>query len=95
MFNILETVEWTPPQTITVKKQIWNDQTQKFEPRVFTRWDRGDMLKQDIEFLQNSYGPASQQGMWWIDDRGTRSQRFLWISDSAATFWALKFGGNK
>lgn len=94
MYNIIETVDWQPPKSIVVKKQIWNNETQQFESRTFTRWDRSGVLRQDIEFLEKSYGPPSQQGMWWIDDRGNR-QQFLWISDSAATFWALKFGGNQ
>lgn len=93
MYNIIDTVDWTEPTSITVKKQIWNPKKQCFEPRVFTRWRRNTKseLDKDIEFLTKNYGEPSTQGMWWADDRGSRGQIYLWIADSAATFWALKF----
>lgn len=91
-YNIIDVVDWTEPPTITVKKQIWNKEKQQFEPRVFTRWKRRSQseLDKDIKFLTENYGDPSTQGMWWTDERG-RGQHYLWIADSAATFWALKF----
>lgn len=92
MYNIVDTVDWTEPANITVKKQIWNPKTQCFEPRVFTRWKRNTTseLDKDIKFLTKNYGEPSTQGMWW-SDRRSPVENYLWVADSAATFWALKF----
>lgn len=92
MYNIIDEVDWVEPKSITVKKQIWNPEKQQFEPRTFTRWKRASQseLEKDIKFLTTNYGEPSTQGMWWADDRG-RGQNYLWVADSAATFWALKF----
>lgn len=91
-YNILDEVNWEEPKSITVKKQIWNPEKQQFEPRVFIRWRRQSTteLEQDIKFLTKHYGEPSRQGIWWPDDRG--QQKYLWVSEAAATFWLLKYG---
>ena len=87
-YNIIETVEYDPSKVIKVKKQIWDVATQTFVPRIYIRYYRSTQTQfdQDAELLEKAYGAPSQHGMWWTD----RLQRYVWLAESAETFWTLK-----
>jgi hypothetical protein len=79
--------EFQPSRTMRVRKQIWNDEKQEFQPMTFIRFfyvDLGEKLHKAREYHREQYGAPSYLGAWWTDDHS------IWLRESLATFWMLK-----
>jgi hypothetical protein len=79
--------EVQPSRTMRVRKQIWNDEKQEFQPMTFIRFfyvDSREKLHKAREYHHEQYGAPSYLGAWWADDHS------VWLRESLATFWMLK-----
>lgn len=87
-YNIIEEVEHQPGKVVTVKKQVWDSSKQEFVTKRFIRYYRNTQseIDQDCTTLTKAYGLPQYQGMWWVE----HSRRYVWLAESAATFWTLK-----
>lgn len=84
-------VEAEAPRAVRVKKMIWSESDQTFHTRYFIRvtCENNQQATETQSWLQEQFGNAEYQGAWWRDPG--RSQ-WIWLSDSLATFWQLKWG---
>lgn len=87
-YNIIEEIDYNPKHVVNVKKQLWDNAKGEFVTKHFLRYHRDSQtqIDRDCTMLTKAYGPPQYQGMWWVEHR----QRFIWLAESAATFWSLK-----
>ena len=87
----IEFTDYRPTRHTRVKKMIWSDQHQEFQTHYFLRvtCDSPRVLTDTIEWLEQQYGPAGYMRSWWRDPQNSL---VLWLADSLATFWQIKYG---
>ena len=90
--DYIDVTDYDPAQAVRVKKMIWSDQKQAFETHYFIRvnCENNHQAQETQAWLQEHFGDEQYQGTWWRDP-GRRS--WIWLADSIATFWQLKYGG--
>ena len=87
----IEVTDYQPVQAVRVKKMIWSDEDRAFCTHYFVRvtCENGHQARETEAWLQEHFGDAQYQGTWWRDPgRNT----WIWLADSIATFWQLKYG---
>ncbi len=84
-------LDHAPPQAVRVKKMIWNDNQQDFVTHYFIRVQCSSKAQCDdtAAWCQDQFGVPFYQGSWWKDPGDNRR---IWLADSLATFWQLKWG---
>jgi hypothetical protein len=89
--DLVEYVDYRPEQFIRVKKMIWNPGTQTFDRHYYIRihCDTDSQHQDTMTWLNDQYGSPRYQGQWWPDKTQGRQ---IWLADSLATFWQLKWG---
>ncbi len=92
--DYIEVTDYEPAQAVRVKKMIWSDRDQAFETHYFIRvnCENGYQAAETQAWLQDQFGDPEYQGTWWRDP-GRSS--WIWLADSIATFWQLKYGGQQ
>ena len=90
--DFIEVTDYEPPRAVRVKKMIWSDRDQAFETHYFIRvnCENAHQAQATQEWLLDQFGDPQYQGTWWRDP-GRSS--WIWLADSIATFWQLKYGG--
>lgn len=76
---------------VPVKKLIWSDEDQAFRTYRFTRvqCESLEQCHETIVWCQEQFGNQCYLGSWWQDHINTLQ---VWLSDTVATFWQLKYG---
>lgn len=89
-----EEVKQELPRHTWSTKRIWDDKDKQFHVARFMRVERSyisrDQIKQYTEELELNYGRPEYLGSWWIN-----ANNDIWMRDSVATFWMLKYGGRR
>ena len=90
-YNIIETVEYRPQRLTRVKKMIWSDEDKQFRTHYFLRVTCDNLVVRDeaVRWLTEQFGPGGYQKSWWQEPQNSL---MLWMADSLATFWQLKYG---
>jgi hypothetical protein len=73
-----------------VKKQLWDEETQTFIPRVFVRYrcDNAAQYDNGHDWLKGIYGPGKLYADWWAGPR----HHEIWMDEKIYTFWRLRLG---
>lgn len=92
MYKSSISVDWDDPpvtQAVMVNKQIWNPDTQTFEPRRFVRVKCTPAeLRNESTWMTAQFGAPQYQGTWWFIELTNH----LWMDEKLATFWYLRRG---
>lgn len=90
----IEVTDYRPARHTRVKKMIWSDSAGSFETRYFIRilCDNPAQCADTRDWLTEQFGPSQYQGTWWQDGINHRQ---LWLSESLATFWQLRWGNQE
>ena len=85
------TTDYQPVQAVRVKKMIWSDEDRSFRTHYFVRvtCENSHQAQETETWLQGQFGDARYQGTWWRDPV---CSTWIWLADSIATFWQLKYG---
>ena len=89
--DAIEVSDYEPARMVRVKKMIWSDQDQAFTTHYFLRvtCENRHQAQATQAWLQDQFGDAEYQGTWWPDPGRSG---WIWLADSIATFWQLKYG---
>lgn len=88
----MDYVDYDPARITRVKKMIWSDADCAFHTHYFLRvyCETIHNREETVAWLEEQFGPEQYQGIWWRDPGNSR---WVWLTDSIATFWQLKYGG--